>query len=80
LLARVLELEQETALSAADPQQTWATAPMLDAVVPQLCRCHDGGLRVVNARRSREIAYRLPQRADSVKVRERYVDHRHLSW
>jgi hypothetical protein len=64
----VLELERESALPAADPQQSGATAPVLDAVVPQLSRRRDGGLRVLKARRSGEIADSLAHRSDIVKV------------
>jgi hypothetical protein len=41
---------------------------MLDAVVAQFSRRHDGGLRVLKARRSGEIAHPVPDRADIVKA------------
>src|SRR5262245_46778852 len=66
LLERVLEMERETARAAADPQPAGTTTSMIDAVVPQLSRRHDGGLRVVNPRRSGEIADALSQRTDIV--------------
>jgi hypothetical protein len=41
---------------------------MLDSVVPQLPRRHDGGVRVLNPRRSGEIADPLANRSDIVKA------------
>jgi hypothetical protein len=68
LLARVLEMERQPPLPAAGPQQTRTAAAMLDSVVPQLPRRHDGGVRVLKARRSREIADSLANRSDHVKA------------
>jgi hypothetical protein len=68
LLARVLETEREPARPAADPQPAGTTSPVLDAVVPQFSRHHDGSLRIMKARCSGEIADALSHRADIVKA------------